>query len=91
MLGLLTSNAKQRFDGLNDNLSAFAADLIELNQKLVVYGHEADPARHLLREYTAAALADTWSDEPKPGGVYPAVPAHSRPRAGSRASSSARC
>lgn len=71
VLGLLTSNAKQRFDGLNDNLSAFAADLIELNQRLVVYGPEADPARRQLREYTAAALADTWPNELKPGGAYP--------------------
>lgn len=71
VLGLLTSNAKQRFDGLNDDLSAFAADLIELNQKLVVYGPDADGARRLLRQYTAAALADTWSNEPAPSGDYP--------------------
>ena len=71
VLGLLTSNAKQRFDGLNDNLSAFAADLIELNHKLVVYGPDADAVRHLLRQYTAAAIADTWTNEPVPSGDYP--------------------
>lgn len=74
VLGLLTSNAKQRFDGLNDELSAFAADLIELNETLVVYGPEADGARHMLRRYTAAALADTWSNEPAPPGDYPRFP-----------------
>ena len=71
VLGLLTSNAKQRFDGLNDSLSAYAADLIELNHRLVIYGTGADDARLVLREYTAAAIADTWSGEPAPTGVYP--------------------
>lgn len=71
VLGLLTSNAKQRFDGLNDNLSAFAADLIELNQQLVVYGPDADAVRNLLRQYTAAAIADTWANEPAPSGYFP--------------------
>ena len=71
VLGLLTSNAKQRFDARNDDLSAFAADLIQLNHKLVVYGPDAAPARALLRQYTAAAVADTWASEPAPTGDYP--------------------
>ena len=73
VLGLLTSNAKQRFDALNDDLSAFAADLIELDHKLILYGPQADGARLLLRQYTAAALADSWRSEPAPTGTYPVV------------------
>ncbi|MDP9096512.1 MAG: hypothetical protein M3N26_08185 [Pseudomonadota bacterium] len=71
VLGLLTSNAKQRFDLLNDTVSAFAADLIELDRKLVMYGAGAEGARFLLRQYTAAALADTWPQETAPAGDYP--------------------
>lgn len=71
VLGLLVSNAKQRFDGLTDSLSAFSADLIELDHRLRVYGPGADDARKLLRSYTAAAIADSWPNEPKPPGEYP--------------------
>ncbi len=74
VLGLLTSNAKQRFDGLNDNLSAFATDLLELNHRLIIFGPEADDARRLLRQYTAASIADTWPQEPLPTGDYPRFP-----------------
>lgn len=71
VLGLLTSNAKQRFDGLSGDLSAFGAGLIELDGRLRSYGAEADELRRMLRLYTAAAIADSWPDEPKPGGDYP--------------------
>ena len=74
VLGLLTSNAKQRFDGLNDDLSAFGADLIELDHRLRTYGPEADRIRALLREYTAAAIADSWPEQPRPTGRYPLFP-----------------
>ena len=71
VLGLLTSSAKQRFDGYNADLSAYAADLIELDHRLRVYGPGADDVRVLLRSYTAAALADTWPGERRPTGDYP--------------------
>ena len=71
VLGLLTSTAKQRFDGYNSDLSAFGSDLIELDHRLRVYGPGADQIRGLLRSYTAAALADTWPNEPPPTGDYP--------------------
>ncbi len=71
VLGLLTSNAKERFDGLNDSLSAFSADLIELDHRLRNYGPGADDIRALLRSYTAAAIADSWPAEPAPSGQYP--------------------
>ncbi len=71
VLGLLTSNAKQRFDGYNTDLSAFGADLIELDHRLRVYGPQADDIRKLLRSYAAAAIADSWPDETAPSGQYP--------------------
>lgn len=71
VLGLLTSNAKQRFDTLDADLGVFAAGLIELDHRLVLYGPDAQPTRALLRRYTAAAIADSWPREPLPPGEYP--------------------
>ncbi|HEX3349058.1 MAG TPA: hypothetical protein VHS58_13255 [Acetobacteraceae bacterium] len=71
VLGLLTSNAKQRFDFFNDTLSSYATDLIELDHRLRMYGPDVDDVRRELRAYTAAAIADSWPDEPTPAGRYP--------------------
>ena len=71
VLGLLTSSAKGRFDGYNNDFSVFGADLIELDHRLRVYGPGADEIRAMLRSYTAAAIADTWKREPPPPGQYP--------------------
>ena len=71
VLGLLTSNAKQRFDGYNNDLSAFGVSLVELDHRLRTYGPEAEHIRALLRTYTAAAIADTWPGEALPSGRYP--------------------
>ena len=77
---LLTSSAKQRFDGYNSDLSAFSAELIELDHRLRVYGPEADAIRASLRRYTAAAIADTWPNETQPAGEYPRFRHLSGPR-----------
>ena len=71
VLGLLTQSAKARFDGYENDLSAYAADLIELDHRLRTYGPDANDIRANLRRYTAAAIADTWPDEPLPSGEYP--------------------
>lgn len=71
VLGLLTSTAKQRFDGYNNDLSAYAAQLTELDHRLRGYGPETDTVRALLRSYTAASIADTWPGESPPSGQYP--------------------
>ena len=42
-----------------------------LDQRLRQYGDETTPIRANLRAYLAAAIADTWRDEPRPYGVYP--------------------
>ncbi len=70
VLGLLTSSVKASFDGIDDDLRGFAVNIIQLDRSLRQYGGEADPARALLRSYTAAALASTWKTEPKPAGSY---------------------
>ncbi len=71
VLGLLTSSAKERFDGYNADLATYGAVLVEIDHQLRVYGTEAAGIRGLLRGYTAAAIADTWPGEPPPGGRYP--------------------
>ncbi len=71
VLGLLTSSAKSHFDAHQRNLQAYSIDLISMDQRLREYGPPADAARAVLRAYTAAALADTWPEEPLPAGTYP--------------------
>lgn len=71
VLGLLTSSVKASFDQFGDRMRGYSVDMIELNQRLREYGEAADPARALLRAYVAAAIADTWPNEPKPDGDYP--------------------
>src|SRR5580698_8948911 len=63
VLGLLTSSVKARFDRQTDVMRSYGINLIELDQGLRDYGPDADPARALVRSYTAAAIFDTWPDE----------------------------
>ena len=71
VLGLLTSSAKTSFDEFGNRMLGYSIDMIELDQRLREYGEEANAARALLRTYVAAAIADTWRDEPRPSGSYP--------------------
>jgi hypothetical protein len=72
VLGLLTSSAKTSFDRVGNDLGGLSSDLIQLGQCLRDYGPAADGARHLLRQYTAGAIASTWPAEPAPeGDDYP--------------------
>jgi hypothetical protein len=70
VLGLLTSSVKGSFDGVDNDLRSFAIQLIQLDRSLRQYGPEAGPARVVLRSYTAAAIASTWTAEPRPPGDY---------------------
>ena len=79
VLGLLTSSAKTHFDGSQAALQAYSVDLISLDQRLREYGPEAEPARVVLRAYTAAAIADTWPEETPPPGDYPRHPSVAEP------------
>ncbi len=71
VLGLLTTSAKAHYDLHAANLDTYGIDLIQLDQRMREYGPAADPVRTVLRAYTAAAIADTWPDEPRPSGTYP--------------------
>ena len=74
VLGLLTSSAKSHFDAHQNNLRAYSVDLISMDQRLREYGPDAEPTRALLRAYTAAAVFDTWPEEPRPSGIFPLHP-----------------
>ena len=69
VLGLLTTSVKASFDTVSNHFRGFAVDIIDLGRTLREYGPEAEPARLLLRRYTALAIASTWTDEPPPPGV----------------------
>jgi uncharacterized membrane protein YuzA (DUF378 family) len=71
LLGLLTSSAKIAFDDYGNRLRAYGIDIIELDQRMREYGDGIEATRALLRTYVAAAIADTWPDEPRPAGAYP--------------------
>jgi uncharacterized membrane protein YuzA (DUF378 family) len=79
VLGLLTSSVKTAFDEYGARMKGYAVAIIELDQRLREFGVDGDPARSLMRQYVAGAIADTWPDERKPAGEYPAHLAHSGP------------
>jgi hypothetical protein len=68
VLGLLTNSAKSSFDKVGNDLKGLAIELIQLDRSLREWGTEAQPIRELLRAYTAAAIATTWTHEPRPSG-----------------------
>ncbi|SAK88712.1 hypothetical protein AWB82_06190 [Caballeronia glebae] len=73
VLGLLTASAKTVFDTTNSDMRSYATSIIELDRTMRDYGTQLDHARRLLRTYTAAAVASTWPNEPRPPGEYPDI------------------
>lgn len=71
VLGLLTSNAKSRFDGQADVLSAYAVSLVELDRRLREFGPATLDLSGALGSYVADAIADTWRAERAPAGAHP--------------------
>jgi len=71
VLGLLISSVKSSYDQFESRLTAFAGDITELDVRLREYGEDGAPIREKPRTYLAAAIADTWRNEPPPPGVYP--------------------
>src|SRR6516225_11891801 len=67
VLGLLTSSAKESFDQVGNELKGLSVALIQLDRSLREWGGEAETARQLLREYTAAVIAGTWRQEKRLG------------------------
>jgi hypothetical protein len=60
VLGFLIASVKNGFDNTDSQIRHFAATLILLNETLKDYGLETEPARDLLRRYTARAIDDNW-------------------------------
>jgi hypothetical protein len=71
VLGLVTTSVKASHDLFDIRLRGFAGEIIELDQRMREYGDGAGAIRAELRKYVAAAIADTWRDEPQPSGDYP--------------------
>lgn len=75
VLGLLTTSVKASFDTISNDVRGYSTDIIQLDRLLTEYGSAADPIRQELRSYTAAAIATTWVNEPRPTGIdYPSSP-----------------
>jgi len=70
VLGLLTSSVKASFDAVGNDIKGLATQLIQLDRSLREWGTETQPTRELLRTYTAAVIATTWTREQKPLGNY---------------------
>lgn len=71
VLSLLLSTVNADFKKTDSDLRTYAAMMILLDQELGGIGEAAQPARTLLRRYTASAIASTWPEEPAPSGTYP--------------------
>ncbi|HTW28386.1 MAG TPA: hypothetical protein VME92_14755 [Acetobacteraceae bacterium] len=74
VLGLLITSVKADFDGVGADVRGFSIQIIELNRLLHDYGPDTAPERALLREYTAAAIATTWTEEKAPPGAQRPAP-----------------
>jgi hypothetical protein len=70
VLGLLTASVKGAYDKAGHDLQAYALDLAQLDQCLRDYGSGGEAARELVKGYTAALIASTWTSEPRPVGVH---------------------
>lgn len=74
VLGLLTASVKQRYDRTAHDRQEYALQLTLLDQCLREYGPQTAPIRADIASYTAAVIASTWPDQPRPRGVrYPDV------------------
>lgn len=61
VLGLLLATAKSAYDTRSDELTRMAADVVLLDRVLALYGPETEELRKLLRDSTAAKLAELWA------------------------------
>jgi hypothetical protein len=70
VLGLLITSSKASFDTADDAMQTYAAVLSDLDDALQSAGPPAAPIRQQLAQYTAAAIASTWTTQPPPPGNY---------------------
>ena len=70
VLSLMLSEVKGTFDTFDARLASFAGDLSNLDIHLREYGPDAEPIRATIRKYVAAAIADSWRNEPAPSVIF---------------------
>jgi hypothetical protein len=61
VLGLLIASAKNTYDTQRADVARLAADILELDRVLELYGPEASESRELLRKSLAEAIERIWS------------------------------
>jgi hypothetical protein len=72
VMSLILASVRNSYDAAFHDRSHYAASLAELDSCMRDYGAELAGARVKLHQYTAAVIASTWPDEPRPEGVgYP--------------------
>lgn len=76
VLSLLLTNVNADFIRTDRDLHTYASMIILLDRELADIGDGTKPAREMLRQYTAAAIASTWPDETPPSGTYPKAADH---------------
>lgn len=70
VLGLLITSSKANFDTADNAMQTYASVLGDLDDALQDAGPAAAPIRQHLAQYTAAAIASTWTTQPPPPGNY---------------------
>jgi len=74
VLGLLIASAKSTYDVQAAEMQKLAADIVQLDRILMVYGPETRDARTLLRQTVAAALERIWpADEHQAANLDPSA------------------
>lgn len=67
VLGLLIATAKSSYDTQTTNVQRIAADVILLDQLLVLYGSEAQPARVQVRQVVDLMIKRIWQENRSSG------------------------
>jgi len=74
VLSLLIASAKSSYDTQSNEIQQLAANVVQLDQALALYGPEAGDARKLLRQAVTAAHDRIWPiDDNRPANLDPAV------------------
>jgi hypothetical protein len=64
VLGLLISNANSAFTRVGGQVTGLSAEILRLDQMLIRYGPDTEPARTMLLEYAEHKADDLFPDDP---------------------------
>ena len=70
VLSLLLAAVNADFRKTDSDLRIYGSMIVLLDAELASLGPQTRSMRTSLREYTAAAIASTWPDQPPPSGTY---------------------